>query len=59
MVKLAAVVLFGVPLMTPVVGLSVAQAGKAPALTAKVMAPLPPVALIGLRVRLCRRCHWP
>ena len=45
-VKLATVVLFGVPLMTPVLVLSVAQAGNAPALTAKVYAPLPPVAVM-------------
>jgi hypothetical protein len=44
-VNVAAVVLFGVPVIAPVVGLSVAQVGNAPALTAKVMAPLPPVAL--------------
>ena len=45
-VKFATVVLLGVPLITPVVGLSVAHVGKDPALTAKVYAPLPPVAVI-------------
>ena len=35
-VKVAAAVLFGVPVSAPVVALRVAQVGKAPALTAKV-----------------------
>jgi hypothetical protein len=45
-VKLPDPALVGVPDITPVVGFSDSPAGKVPALTEKVLVPVPPVALM-------------